>query len=97
MPEYRAPELAGAPLEDASPYDTLRQLSGATIYRAPRPRPPHSIADPALAKLLNTTVGAAILVGEGVGYTAEGVPVLIGVNKCRGDAYRFLADLFRRT
>ena len=55
------------------------------------------VASYALAKLLKTSVGAAILIGEEVGYTAEGVPVLVGVNKYRGDAYRFQADLFRRT
>ncbi|MBN9196746.1 MAG: UTRA domain-containing protein, partial [Microbacterium sp.] len=84
-----------APLEDASLYETLRERCGATIYRSAY-SVTASTADATLAKLLKTTIGAAILVGEEVGYTAEGVPVLIGVNKYRGDAYRFQADLFRR-
>jgi GntR family transcriptional regulator len=46
--------------------------------------------------MLGTTVGAAILIGEEIAYTAEATPVLIGVNRYRGDAYRFQADLFRR-
>ncbi|MBN9184897.1 GntR family transcriptional regulator [Microbacterium sp.] len=95
VPEQRAPELVDAPLEDASLYETLRERCGATIYRSAY-SVTASTADATLAKLLKTTIGAAILVGEEVGYTAEGVPVLIGVNKYRGDAYRFQADLFRR-
>ncbi|WP_127476104.1 GntR family transcriptional regulator [Microbacterium sulfonylureivorans] len=95
VPEQRAPELATAVLDDASLYETLRELCGVTIYRSA-----YSVtaatADAPLAKLLKTAVGAAILIGEEVAYTAEGVPVLLGVNKYRGDAYRFQADLFRR-
>lgn len=94
--EQRAPRLADAALDDASLYETLRELCGVTIHRSA-----YSVtaatADAALAKLLKTTVGAAVLVGEEVAYTSEGVPVLLGVNKYRGDAYRFQADLFRRT
>jgi GntR family transcriptional regulator len=95
VPEQRAPLLATAALDDASLYETLRELCGITIYRSA-----YSVtaatADAALAKLLKTAVGAAILIGEEIAYTAEGVPVLHGVNKYRGDAYRFQADLFRR-
>jgi GntR family transcriptional regulator len=95
VPEQRAPQLATAPLEDVSLYETLRELCGVTIYRSAY-GVTASTADATLAKLLNTTVGAAILIGEEIAYTAEGVPVLVGVNKYRGDAYRFQADLFRR-
>lgn len=95
VPEQRAPQLAGASLADASLYETLRELCGVTIYRSAY-TVTAATADTALAKLLKTTVGAAILVGEEIAYTAEGVPVLLGVNKYRGDAYRFQADLFRR-
>lgn len=95
VPEQRAPELVTAGLEDVSLYETLRELSGVTIYRSAY-TVAASIADAPLAKLLNTSIGAAILVGEETAYTAEGVPVLLGVNRYRGDAYRFQADLFRR-
>jgi len=95
VPEQRAPQLASLPLEDVSLYETLREKCGVTIYRSAY-SVTASIADPALAKMLHTTAGAAILIGEEVAYTAEGVPVLLGVNKYRGDAYRFQADLFRR-
>jgi GntR family transcriptional regulator len=53
-------------------------------------------ADAQLARLLDTVAGAAVLVGDEVGYTADGIPVLVGTNTYRGDAYRFQADLFRR-
>lgn len=95
VPEQRAPELVTAELEDASLYETLRELCGVTIYRSAY-SVAASTADAALAKMLHTTIGAAILIGEETAYTAEGVPVLLGVNRYRGDAYRFQADLFRR-
>lgn len=95
VPEQRAPDLVGAALENASLYETLRELCGVTIYRSAY-SVAASTADATLAKMLNTTIGAAILVGEETAYTAEGVPVLLGLNKYRGDAYRFQADLFRR-
>lgn len=95
VPEQRAPQLASLPLDDASLYETLREKCGVTIYRSAY-SVTASIADAPLAKMLHTTVGSAILIGEEIAYTAEGVPVLLGVNKYRGDAYRFQADLFRR-
>jgi GntR family transcriptional regulator len=92
VPEQRAPQLADLDLDDASLYETLREQCGVTIYRSAY-SVTASIADAALAKMLNTTVGAAILIGEEIAYTADGT---LGVNKYRGDAYRFQADLFRR-
>ena len=94
VPEQRAPQLATAVLDDASLYETLRELCGVTIYRSA-----YSVtaatADAALANLLKTAV-VPPTIGEEIAYTAEGVPVLLGVNKYRGDAYRFQADLFKR-
>jgi GntR family transcriptional regulator len=92
----RAAELVTADLKDASLYETLRTLCGLAIHRSA-----YSVmaatADAQLARLLGTTVGSPILVGEEIAYTANGTPVLVGVNKYRGDAYRFEADLFRRS
>ncbi|MBW9110423.1 GntR family transcriptional regulator [Microbacterium trichothecenolyticum] len=91
----RAPELADAALNDASLYETLRERCGVSIHRSA-----YSVmaatADGALARLLDTVVGAAVLVGEEIAYTTDGVPILLGTNTYRGDAYRFQADLFRR-
>ena len=36
------------------------------------------------------------LIGDEVGYAADGTPLLVGRNTYRGDAYRFEADLYRR-
>jgi GntR family transcriptional regulator len=92
----RAPRLSDADLNDASLYDTLRELCGVTIHRSA-----YSVmaatADGTLARLLDTVVGAAVLIGEEVAYTIDGVPILLGTNSYRGDAYRFQADLFRRS
>lgn len=91
----RAPELADADLSDASLYETLRELSGVSIHRSA-----YSVmaatADASLARLLDTVVGSAVLIGEEIAYTTEGIPILLGTNSYRGDAYRFQADLFRR-
>jgi GntR family transcriptional regulator len=95
LPEQRAAGIASADLTDASLYDTLQQLCGLTIHRSAY-GVMAAVADAPLARLLGTAVGAPILVGEETAYTADGTPVLIGVNKYRGDAYRFEADLFRR-
>lgn len=95
LPEKIAPALASADLVDASLYEVLYRLMGIWIHRSAY-AVTAAIADAPLAKLLNATVGSPILVGEETAYTQDGSPVLLGVNKYRGDAYRFEADLFRR-
>jgi GntR family transcriptional regulator len=96
LPEHRAAAIATADLTDASLYETLRELCGITIHRSA-----YSLmaatADAALARLLETSVGAPVLIGDEVAYATDGTPVLLGLNKYRGDAYRFEADLFRRS
>lgn len=93
--EERAPQLADAPLDNASLYETLRERCGIAIHRSA-----YSVmaatADASMARLLDTVVGAAVLIGEEVAYTTDGTPILLGTNTYRGDAYRFQADLFRR-
>ncbi|MFF5626885.1 GntR family transcriptional regulator [Microbacterium sp. NPDC012755] len=95
VPEQRAPGLDTADLRDASLYETLNILVGAPIHRSAY-AVTAAIADPPLAKLLGTTAGTPILIGEETAYTADSVPILLGTNKYRGDAYRFEADLYRR-
>lgn len=91
----RAPGLDTADLTDASLYDELRTRCGIDIHRSAYALTAE-VADADLARLLGTSVGAAVLVGDEVGYTADGTAVLIGHNKYRGDAYRFEADLYRQ-
>ncbi len=47
------------------------------------------------AGLLDLPTGAAVLVARDVTYTLDRIPIIITVNRYRGDAYRFTADLFR--
>lgn len=47
------------------------------------------------AAQLDLPVGAAVLVARDVTYTLDRTPIIITVNRYRGDAYRFTADLFR--
>lgn len=95
LPEHLAHPLMEIDLTDRSLYDSLGDSCGMVIHRSAY-GVTAAIADSTLAKLLNTSVGAPILVGEEIAYTADGIPVLLGVNRYRGEAYRFEADLFRR-
>ncbi|MGN6218862.1 MAG: GntR family transcriptional regulator [Microbacterium sp.] len=93
--EERAHRLAETELNDASLYETLREVCGVTIHRSAY-SVMAAVADSSLARLLDTVVGAPVLVGDEVAYNSDGVPILLGTNSYRGDAYRFQADLFRR-
>lgn len=89
-----AEALAEADMTDQSLYERLETLCGIRLHRSA-----YSVhadaADPELAGLLNCPAGAPILVGTEVAYTVVGDPILLGVNRYRGDAYRFHADLYR--
>ena len=95
LPVVRATGMVDADLNDASLYEALRDLCGIEIHRSAYTLMA-SVADAELARLLEMSAGAPVLVGDEVAYTTDGTPVLIGTNKYRGDAYRFEADLFRR-
>lgn len=95
LPLNRAGAMATAALEDASLYETLRDRCGIEIHRSAYTLVA-SVADAELARLLGTSAGAPVLVGEETAYTSDGTPVLVGVNQYRGDAYRFEADLYRQ-
>lgn len=96
LPVERVPALVAADLTDASLYETLKERCGISIHRSG-----YSVmaanADTNLAALLETVVGAAVLIGDEIAYSADGTPILMGRNTYRGDAYRFEADLYRRT
>jgi GntR family transcriptional regulator len=89
-----AEALATADLTDQSLYERLQTLCGLWVHRSA-----YSVqADAAgaeIAGLLRCAVGAPILVGSEIAYTRDGRALLLGVNRYRGDAYRFRADLFR--
>ena len=90
----RAQALATLDLNDSSLYATLEQHCGLSIYRSA-----YSVqavaADTRLSGLLDIPEGSPVLVGREIAYTSDGVPLLVGVNHYRGDAYRFEADLYR--
>ena len=81
-------------LNDVSLYETLERYCNLTVYRSA-----YSVqavpCDARIAELLRIEPGAPVLVGREVAYTADGVPLLFGVNHYRGDAYVFEADLYR--
>lgn len=95
LPAQRAAALVDADLTDASLYDELRRRCGIEVHRSAYTLMA-AVADTDLARLLGTTIGAPILIGDEIAYAADGTPLLLGHNTYRGDAYRFEADLFRR-
>lgn len=90
----RAAALLDVDLTNASLYESLERHCGLSVHRSA-----YSVqavaADGRLADLLRIDPGAPVLVGREVAYTADGVPILLGVNHYRGDAYRFEAELYR--
>lgn len=90
----RCDALADVDLNDRSLYEALRVHCGHHVHRSA-----YSVqavaADPHVAALLRIDPGAPVLVGREVAYTADGVPLLVGENHYRGDAYRFEAELYR--
>lgn len=86
--------LRDADLEDCSLYEELEARCGVRIQRSAY-SVRAEVADARLAGQLGVSVGWPVLVGEEVGYTDAGRPVLVGATRYRGDAYRFQADLFR--
>lgn len=94
LPLDRTAALATTDLTDRSLYECLESLCGIRIHRSAYSV--HAeIATPELAALLRVATGYPVLVGCEIAYTADGRPILSGVNRYRGDAYRFRADLYR--
>jgi GntR family transcriptional regulator len=90
----RAAALLTIDLNDKSLYQSLELHCSLYVHRSA-----YSVqavaADEKLAALLNIDPGAPVLVGREVAYTSDGLPILVGVNHYRGDAYRFEAELYR--
>ncbi|MBO0867268.1 MAG: GntR family transcriptional regulator [Micromonosporaceae bacterium] len=90
----RAAALLSVDLTDTSLYQALERHCGLTIHRSA-----YSVqavaADATLADLLRIDPGDPVLAGREVAYTSDAVPILIGDNRYRGDAYVFEAELYR--
>ncbi len=89
-----AEALADADMTDQSLYERLETLCGIRLHRSSYSVQAHA-ASPEVARLLRCDPGSPVLVGSEVAYTADGQAILVGVNRYRGDAYRFRAELFR--
>ena len=94
LPMSVAAGLVGVDLEDQSLYAQLEASCGVRVERSSY-SVRAEVADRRLAAQLKVTVGWPVLVGQEVGYTDAGLPVLLGLSQYRGDSYRFQADLFR--
>lgn len=95
LPAQRVAELIDADLTDASLYAQLRERCGVEIHRSSYTLMA-ATAGAEMARLLDMSAEAPVLIGEEVAFTSDGVPMVLGRNTYRGDAYRFEADLFRR-
>lgn len=94
LPLDLAAPLCDADLEDCSLYEQLEARCDVRVHRSVY-SVRAEVADAHLAAQLGVAAGWPVLVGEEVGYTDAGRPVLVGATRYRGDAYRFQADLFR--
>ena len=94
LPLSLAAALVDADLTDDSLYQQFEARCGVRVDRSSYAVQAEA-ADRTLARQLGVDVGWPILVGHEVGYDSAGRPVLIGLTRYRGDAYRFQADLFR--
>ena len=94
LPLDLAAPLRDVDLEDRSLYEELETRCDVRVHRSVY-SVRAEVADTHLAAQLGVTAGWPVLVGEEVGYTDAGRPVLVGATRYRGDAYRFQADLFR--
>jgi GntR family transcriptional regulator len=94
LPMSLAGNLVGVDLEDQSLYAQLESRCDIRVERSAF-SVRAEVAERRLAAQLGVPVGWPVLVGQEVGYTASGRPVLLGLSQYRGDSYRFQADLFR--
>ncbi|MGI3786208.1 MAG: GntR family transcriptional regulator [Janthinobacterium lividum] len=94
LPMSLAADLVDVDLEDQSLYAQLEARCDIRVERSSY-SVRAEVADRRLAAQLGVTVGWPVLVGQEVGYTGSGRPVLLGLTQYRGDSYRFQADLFR--
>jgi GntR family transcriptional regulator len=92
----KVPLLASADMTDRSLYETIEELSDVRIERSSYTLRADA-CDQQRADLLQIPPGSPILIGEELTYLTDGSPILAGTMSYRADAYRFQADLFRRS
>ncbi len=93
LPHRLVEWIDGVDLTDSSLYALLAE-HGIEVYRSS-----YSVqavnADQPTANLLGVSVGCAVLLARDVTVDVERHAVMTTLNRFRGDAYRFTADLFR--
>lgn len=94
LPLPLAAALVEADLVDQSLYEQLQVRCNVRIDRSSY-AVQAEVADAELAAQLGVQVGWPVLAGHELALDEAGRPVLAGVTRYRGDAYRFQADLFR--
>lgn len=93
LPQRRVEWLTSEDLNDQSLYDRLAQ-HGVQVHRSTYTVQATNAGERE-AQLLELPVGAPVLLARDITYTVDHTPVIITVNRYRGDAYQFTADLFR--
>lgn len=91
IPEERFPGLDRYDLESRSIYEVMEVEYGVPILRARQSFEP-VIATPFEAELLNINVGDALMLEKRLSYDADNTPVEFGVDRYRGDRFRFVAE-----
>jgi GntR family transcriptional regulator len=91
IPLSRFPGLDQYDLENRSIYEILEDEYGVPIARARQSFEP-VIATDFEAKLLNITVGDALMMEKRLSYDVNNLPIEIGKDRYRGDRFRFVTE-----
>jgi len=93
LPLRRAEWFLGTDMTDSSLYAVLED-HGTRVHRSTYTVQAVNAGERE-SSLLELPLGAAVLVARDVTYDLHRSPVVVTVNRYRGDAYRFTADLYR--
>jgi GntR family transcriptional regulator len=88
IPRSLVPELTKNDLEEGSLYEILEHRYGLLLARAEQTLEP-ALADSYVAELLGVSVGAPLLLVDGVVYLKNGIPIEWVQILYRGDRYKF--------
>jgi GntR family transcriptional regulator len=91
IPVQRFPGLDQFDLENRSIYEILEDEYGVPIARARQSFEP-VIATEYEAKLLNITIGDALMLEKRLSYDAHNLPIEFGKDRYRGDRFRFVTE-----
>ena len=91
IPVQRFPGLDQYDIENRSIYEVLEEEYGIPIARARQSFEP-IVATEFEAKLLNISIGNALMMEKRISYDANNLPIEYGKDRYRGDRFRFVTE-----